>query len=133
MLPILPTMTAEPRDSPAEADGLTDAEYRRRADAVLAAVEAAVDSWLQADIIDIDTQRTGGMLQLGFPDGSQIVLNTQPPLQEIWIAARSGGFHYRLLDGRWCNTRDGSEFFAALSECASRQAGKPLVFTPSGG
>lgn len=124
-------MTAEPGASSAETARLSDAEYRRRADAVLSAVEATVDAWLQADIVDIDTQRTGGLLQLGFPDGSQIILNTQPPLQEIWMAARSGGFHYRLVGNRWCNTRDGGDFFAALSECASQQAGKPLVFTSS--
>lgn len=123
-------MTASPDLAPSEADRLTDAEYRHRADAVLVAVEATVDSWLQADIVDIDTQRTGGLLELSFPDGSQIILNTQPPLQELWMAARSGGFHFRQVGGRWLDTRDGTDFFAALSVCASRQAGKALVFPP---
>lgn len=95
---------------------------------MLTAVEATIDRWLQEDVVDIDTHRTGGLLELRFPDGSQLVINTQPPLQEIWMAARSGGHHYRSHDGRWLDTRDGSEFFFALSECASRQAGKPLVF-----
>ncbi len=121
-------MTAAPDVASGGADPLTDAEYRRRADAVLLAVEAVIDGWLQADIVDIDTQRTGGLLELSFPDGSQIILNTQPPLQELWMAARSGGFHFRHVGGRWLDTRDASEFFAALSDCASRQAGKALVF-----
>lgn len=126
-------MTAAPDAAPGGADPLTDAEYRRRADAVLTAVEATIDSWLQADIVDIDTQRTGGLLELSFPDGSQIILNTQPPLQELWMAARSGGFHFRHVGGRWLDTRDGREFFAALSACASRQAGEALVFLPPEG
>jgi len=107
---------------------LSDADYHRETAALLARIEAAADRWLQDDVIDIDTQRTGGLLDLSFPDGSRIVLNTQPPLHELWLAARAGGHHYRRVDGRWCDTRDGSEFFAALSAHASSQAGMPLRF-----
>ena len=107
---------------------MTDLEYHDNASAVLARIEACVDAWLQGDVVDIDTQRTGGLLEMSFPNGSKIILNTQPPLHEIWLAARSGGFHYRWVDGSWLDTRDGSEFIAALSAHASRQAGKPLTF-----
>jgi CyaY protein len=109
-----------------QASPLSDAEYQAKANAVLARIEAAIDAWLQDDVIDIDAHRTGGLLELEFPDRSKIVVNTQPPLHEIWLAARRGGFHYRLIDGRWLDTRDGTEFFAMLSECASEQAGRPL-------
>lgn len=108
---------------------LTDAEYHAKTHAILAAVEATVDGWLQSDLIDIDTHRTGGLLEMGFPNGSKIILNTQPPLQELWMAARSGGFHYKFADGRWVD-RDGREFFEALSACASEQAGQALAFKP---
>ena len=107
---------------------LTDAEYGRVTAAVLSAIEATADRWLQDDVIDIDTQRTGGLLELVFPSDSRIIVNTQPPLQEIWLAARAGGFHFRHVDGRWLDTRDGSEFFAALSQHASAQGGVPLQF-----
>ena len=118
-------MSTVPAASP-----LTDSEFHQRAQAALAAIEAAVDRWLQDDVIDIDAQRTGGLLELTLPGGSQIVINTQPPLHELWLAARAGGHHYRHVDGRWLDTRDGSEFFAALSQHASAQAGKPLSFAP---
>ena len=111
---------------------LTDAEYAARTNAVLASVEASVDVWLEADVVDIDAHRTGGLLEMSFPNRSVIVLNTQPPLHEIWLAARSGGFHYRFANGAWRDTRDGRELFDALSACASEQAGKPLTFTPPG-
>jgi CyaY protein len=111
------------------ASTLSDAEYHAKAGAVLARIEAAADAWLQADVIDIDTQRTGGLLELSFPGGGKIVVNTQPPLHEIWMAARSGGFHFRYVEGRWLDTRDGSEFFATLSARASEQAGRPLQFS----
>lgn len=109
---------------------LTDAAYRALSDAVLAAVEARIDAWLQEDVVDIDAHRTGGLLEMRFPNGSVLVLNTQPPLQELWLAARSGGFHYRYVDGAWRDTRGGGELFGMLSDCASQQAGRPLRFTP---
>lgn len=107
---------------------LSDSDYQAKAGAVLSRVEAAVDRWLQSDLIDIDTHRTGGLLELEFPDGSKIVLNTQPPLHELWMAARAGGYHYKFVDGRWLD-REGREFFERLSACASEQAGVQLLFT----
>lgn len=111
---------------------LTDAEYHRLSSEVLAAVEAAADRMLQDDVIDVDSQRTGGLLELSFPGGSKIVINTQPPLHELWLASRAGGFHFRFTQGRWIDTRDGSEFFDALSREASAQGGRKLVFANPG-
>ena len=109
---------------------LSDAEFRKAAGAVLSGIEATVDRWLQDDVIDIDANRTGGMLELSFPDRSKIVVNTQPPLQELWLAARRGGFHFRQVDGEWRDTRNGGAFHAVLSDCASEQGGKALDFAP---
>lgn len=109
---------------------LSDADYQRLTHAVLVAIETTVDRWLQDDVIDIDPRRTGGLLELSLPGGSQIIVNTQPPLQELWLAARGGGFHFRYLDGRWIDTKDGAEFFARLSAEASAQAGRALRFAP---
>ena len=108
---------------------LTDADYHRLTADLLARIEATADKLLQDDVIDIDTQRTGGLLEMSFPDGSKIVVNTQPPLHEVWLAARGGGFHVRHDSGRWLDTRDGGEFFAALTQHASLQAGKPVEFS----
>ena len=107
---------------------LSDVDYQRETGLLLARIEAAADRWLQEDLIDIDTQRTGGLLELSFPNGSKIIINTQPPLHEVWLAARDGGFHYRWAAGQWVNTRDGSEFVQALSQHASAQGGMPLQF-----
>ena len=106
---------------------LSDAEYHAKSSAVLAAVEARVDVLLQDDVIDIDAHRTGGLLELVFPNGSKIVLNTQPPLHEVWMAARAGGYHFKFVDGLW-RDREGREFFELLSVCATQQGGKPLAF-----
>jgi CyaY protein len=111
---------------------LSDAQYMAKTAELLACIESAIDRWLQEDVIDIDVQRTGGLLELQFPGGSRIVVNTQPPLHELWLAAKGGGFHYKHVDGRWLDTRDGREFFDALSECASQQAGRRLRFAGPG-
>ena len=115
-------------NAPNDPAGLTDKEYSRLTAQVLAGVEASVDEWLQQDIVDIDTERSGGLLELSFPDGSKIVLNTQPPLYELWLAARGGGFHFKYVEGQWVDTKHGREFFAVLSACASEQAGIVLRF-----
>lgn len=109
---------------------LSDSEYHHLATQTLAAIESQVDRWLDEDVIDIDTHRTGGLLELVFPNTTKIIINTQPPLHEIWLAARGGGFHFRYENGNWRDTRDGTEFLACLSRHASAQAGKTLAFLP---
>ncbi len=118
-------------NAPFEPTPLNDTEFHSITASMLARIESTVDQWLQDDVVDIDTHRTGGLLELGFPNGSKIVINTQPPLHEMWLAARQGGFHYKYAKGAWRDTRDGREFFEALSACASEQAGRPLRFEPA--
>lgn len=112
---------------------LSDAEYRGLAEALLSRIEASVDAWLQQDLIDVDAQRTGGLLELAFPNGSKLIVNTQPPLHEIWLAARGGGFHYRWNGASWVDTRDGSEFGAAFTHHASLQGGVALQLSAPDG
>jgi CyaY protein len=111
---------------------MTDLEYLDRAEALLASVEASCDRINESTDADIDNQRVGGMVTLTFPDRSQIVVNLQKPLQEVWMAAKSGGFHYRYDGQCWRDTKGhGGEFFADLSRYASEQAGRPLAFAAS--
>lgn len=107
---------------------MTDLEYQNQAESVLKAVEQACDRLNDESDVDIDNQRTGGMVTLTFSNHSQIILNLQKPLQEIWMAAKAGGFHYKFNAGQWLDTKDSREFFANLSRYASEQAGQPLVF-----
>lgn len=115
--------------APPAATPLSDADYHAITRSVLDRIEATADAWLDDDTIDVDTHRTGGLLELSFPNGSKIVINTQPPLQELWLAARAGGYHFRFCAGRWLDTREGAEFHERLSTLASAQAGKALRFS----
>jgi len=109
---------------------MTELDYLDKAEAALSAIEVACDRINDETDADVDNQRTGGMITLTFANRSQIIINLQKPLQEIWLAARAGGFHYRVSQGQWTDTKDGSELFAGLSRYASEQAGQALVFSP---
>jgi CyaY protein len=87
-----------------------------------------MDAWLQEDRVDIDAHRSGGVLELTLPNASKVIVNLQAPLQEVWLAARSGGFHFRQVEGGWRDTKTGDEFIATLECCLSQQAGLDLRF-----
>jgi CyaY protein len=107
---------------------MTDPEFMDRAELLLKAVEASCDGINDRSDADIDNQRTGGMITLTFPNRSQIVINLQKPLHEVWLAAKSGGYHFKWVDGLWQDTKGQGEFFASLSRDASAQANQALVF-----
>jgi CyaY protein len=109
---------------------MTDSEFLALAEATLDRIEAAIEAATEDSDLDIECSRSGNVLEIEFIDnGSKIIVNSQAPMKEMWIAARSGGFHYRREGERWINTRDGSEFFDALSRMASEQAGMPVTIT----
>jgi CyaY protein len=107
---------------------MTDTEYLQHAEALLSAVEASCDRINDASDADVDNQRVGGMITITFANRSQIIINLQKPLQEVWMATKAGGFHYKF-ESSWRSTRASSEFFSDLSEHASAQSGMPLVFS----
>lgn len=109
---------------------MTDLEFLDRAELVLKAVEETCDRVNDETAADIDNQRVGGMVTLTFSNKSQIVINLQKPLHELWLAARCGGFHFRFEQGQWLDTKGQGEFFGNLSRYASEQAGCPLRFAP---
>lgn len=107
---------------------MTDPEYMDRAEAVLAAIERGCDYINDETDADVDNQRVGGMITITFRNSSQLIINLQKPLQEIWLAARSGGYHYRHDGQSWVDTKSGAEFFEQLSREATTQAGQALRF-----
>jgi CyaY protein len=106
---------------------MTETEFLSIAERVLGQIEISLERAADTADVDIECSRSGNVLEIEFIDSaSKIIINTQAPMQEIWVAARTGGFHFRLKDGSWCDTRDSSELFSALSRLASEQAGAAL-------
>ena len=107
---------------------MTDLEYMDQAERLLEQVEASCDRSNDETDADIDNQRVGGMVTLTFRNRSQIVINLQKPLHEVWLAARCGGFHYKFDAGLWMDTKGQGEFWESLSRYASEQSGQALRF-----
>lgn len=105
---------------------MNETEFLTLAEQTLDAIEAAVE----ACGADIEVERSGNVLTLELPDRSKVIVNSQTPMRQIWLAARSGGFHYERRGDEWCDTRDGSELFAALSRALSQQGGAPVLLRP---
>lgn len=101
---------------------MNESEFNQLVDDTLARIEDGIENCGA----DIDYETASGILTLDFEDGSKIIINRQGATQELWVAAKSGGFHYRWADGAWRNTRDGSEFMQALSGFVSQQAGETV-------
>ena len=107
---------------------MTESEFETLAGAALAALESA----FEAALPDADVQAKGpGLIEIEFDDGSKMVINRHGAAREIWVAAKSGGFHFRHDGAAWRDTRDGTELFAAVSKLASQQAGAPIVLRAS--
>ncbi|MEW5887796.1 MAG: iron donor protein CyaY [Pseudomonadota bacterium] len=102
---------------------MDETEFNRLADAMLKRIEDALD----AQALDLEV-KPGGVIEVAFDDGSRIIINRHTAAREIWIAARSGGFHFRPENGRWVGTRDGAELMEALGRLVSGQAGRPIAF-----
>ena len=102
---------------------MTESEFAVLAEAALAALERAFETGAP----DADVQTKGeGVLEIEFDDGSRMVINRHAAAREIWVAARSGGHHFRHDGSTWRDTRDGSELFATVSRLASEQSGAPV-------
>lgn len=107
---------------------MTDPEFQDLAESLLRSVERDCDAINDAGSADIDNQRVGAMVTLVFANGSQIIINLQKPLHEVWMASRSGGYHFCWREGVWQDTKGQGDFFTLLGQDASAQAGVPLSF-----
>jgi CyaY protein len=106
---------------------MTETEFLAAASTLLARIEEAVE----ATGVDADIERKGdGILELEFDNGSKIVINSQTPMRQIWVAARSGGFHFEFKEGAWRDTRSGDSLFDTLSKVVSEQSGEAVRLGP---
>jgi CyaY protein len=105
---------------------MDEQQFEALAAQALHAIERALDeSGVDADI----ELKDGGVLELEFGNGSKIIVNRHGAAREIWVAARSGGFHFRWDGSAWRDTRDGAELFAALSRLVSAQSGTGVILS----
>ena len=98
---------------------IDDKQFYQLGSNLLQSIEVALEAADDALDLDLDIERQGGN-----------VINTQPPLHEIWVAAKSGGYHYRwagtMAQPLWLDTKTGKELLSDLTEFASSQAGQAV-------
>lgn len=110
---------------------MTEKEYLERAEALLRTVEQQCDKLSDADQLDCDVRRVGNTLTLEFSSGSQVIISLQKPLMEVWLASRSGGYHFRNHEESWVNTReDGPDFYSQLGKDVASLCGRQIDFRP---
>ena len=110
---------------------IDDKQFHEQGSHLLHSIELALEAADDDLDLDLDVERQGGnVINIRFRDKSVIVVNTQPPLHEIWVAAKSGGYHYRwagtMSNPLWLDTKTGRELLSDLSQFASTQAGKSI-------
>jgi CyaY protein len=105
---------------------MNDAEFATLSGAALDRIEQQ----LEASGADLDFDlAAGGVLEIEFADGSKVIVNRHAVAQEIWVAAKSGGFHFRHDGDVWRDTRDSEELMVKLSRLATAQAGEPVLLS----
>jgi len=112
-------------------EAIDDKQFHQLGSNLLQSIEVALEAADDQLDLDLDVERQGGnVINIRFRDKSVIVVNTQPPLHEIWVAAKSGGYHYRwagtMAQPLWLDTKTGRELLSDLTEFASAQAGQAV-------
>lgn len=102
---------------------MNDSEFLQLAESAFSRIQEGLE---QADL-DFE-QPADGILEIEFDDGSKMVINRHNVAREIWVAARSGGFHFRHDGAAWRDTRDSAELFAKLAALISTQGGGAVSF-----
>lgn len=101
--------------------------FLRLADAQLALIETALERAIDNGDVDLDVElKAGGVMELECANGSKIIINRHSAAREIWIAARSGGYHFAFDGSAWTAAKDGSELVAVLARCIEEQSGQSV-------
>jgi CyaY protein len=101
---------------------MNDTEFHQLVDIELEKIEQMIDD----SEADIDYENVGNVMNLEFEDRSQIVINRQEPMHEIWLASRSGGFHFKFIDGQWICSKTGSELIALVKNECQKHSGETI-------
>ena len=102
-------------------------EFNEKYEQMLSSIEDALDG-CEADL---DWDMLGGVLTIECENGSQVIINRQEPTRQIWLAARSGGYHFDYDSNDDCWKQDDLEFFTLLNQALSEQSGESVELKPS--
>lgn len=98
-------------------------EFHQKVEETWEKIEAQLDE--QGADVDCETQ--GAVFTMTFDDDSQIVINKQEALHELWLASKLGGFHFAYQNNEWISP-EGRSFWLHLEEAMERH-GEPISFS----
>jgi len=101
---------------------MNDSEFHQIVDNYLMLIESALDDAM----VDFDYETSSGVLKMVFSDRSQIIINRQEPLHQIWVATKFDGHHFELENGRWIDNRGGDELLVLVTNAIARQSGERI-------
>lgn len=101
---------------------MNETEFHQLVDSQMQIIEQAIDD----SGADIDYETTGNVMTLEFDDRSQIIINRQEPMKEIWLASKSGGFHFQWQDEQWICSKTGVELISMVKQECEKHAGEEI-------
>ncbi|MEO9493945.1 iron donor protein CyaY [Vibrio splendidus] len=101
---------------------MNETEFHQLVDIQMQNIEEAIDE----SEADIDYEVTGNVMTLEFENRSQIIINRQEPMKEIWLASKSGGFHFKLVDDKWTCSKTGMELFEMVKKECEKHADEEI-------
>ena len=101
---------------------MNDTEFHQLVDIQMQNIEEAIDE----SEADVDYEVTGNVMTLEFENRSQIIINRQESMREIWLASKSGGFHFKLVDDKWTCSKTGMELFDMVKEECEKHADEEI-------
>jgi CyaY protein len=110
---------------------MTEAEFLTLYRQTLASLEEIVETAIQDADADLDYEAGNDMLTLLFSNASVAIISRQSAIHQLWLAARSGGFHfdYDAQRSTWVCTVNGQTLPAMLERICLEQGGVALGFS----
>ncbi|MFP3516116.1 iron donor protein CyaY [Pseudomonas sp. SIMBA_077] len=105
---------------------LTEARFHDLVDATQEILEDVFDD----SKLDVDIKNSAGVLTIKFENGSQLIFSRQEPLRQLWLAARSGGFHFEYDEdnSRWVHDSTHELLSEMVARLTLEQTGAELEF-----
>ncbi|UPQ87882.1 iron donor protein CyaY [Vibrio sinaloensis] len=101
---------------------MNETEFHQLVDVQMQIIEELIDD----SGADIDYETSGNVMTLEFEDRSQIIINRQEPMKEVWLASKSGGFHFAYVDQEWRCSKTGLELIAMVKQECEKHANEAI-------
>ncbi len=102
---------------------MNTSEFNDQIDETLLAIEEAIEDLIQESDLDLDYVTSAGILTISLGAGGKLILNRQAPVKQLWLAAKSGGYHLDWNNGEWYTDRDNEPLTELFNRVFTEQTG----------